>query len=94
MATINNVKDFIYEFTRQYHFDQMPPEVRARYDDYAANADFAGNMRFWHRDLEGKPLPLLHNSKLEKIYDLFQDVFENMAQNHDKFKETKATNNY
>lgn len=94
MATINNVKDFIYEFTRQYHFDKMPAEVRARYEDYAKTDDFDGNMKYWKRDLEGQPLPLLDSSKLRKMYDMFQDVFETMSQNKKKFKDTKAVNDF
>ncbi len=94
MATINNVKDFIYEFTRQYHFDKMPPEVRARYNDFKKNDDFSGNMKYWKRDLDGKTLPSLDSSKLRKIYDLFQDVFENMSQNQKKFKENNDVKNF
>lgn len=94
MAIINNVNDFVYDFCRKYHFDKMPPEVRARYDTYAKNKDFSGNMKFWARDLDGKPLPTLDNSKLEKLYDLFQAVFENMAQKQKDFADNNAVKNF
>lgn len=91
---INNVKDFIYEFTRKRHFDQMPAETRARYDEYKKNKDFNGNMKFWVRDLDGQPAPVLDSSKYEDLYKLFQDAFEKMSQNKKKFKDKGATKKF
>ncbi len=91
---IDNVKDYIYEYCRKYHFDMMPSEVRARYDTFAKNDDFIGNMKYWKRDLGGKTLPTLNPAKLEQLYNLFQAVFENMSQNQRKFAEKSGTKKF
>lgn len=84
---ISNVKDFIYEYTRKRHFDQMPPETRARYDEYKKNKDFASgsNVESWVKDLDGHPVPSLDSAKYNDLYKMFQAMFENMAQNKKKF---------
>lgn len=94
VMAIDNVKDYIYEYCRKYHFDIMPSEVRARYDTFAKNDDFIGNMKYWKRDLDGKPLPTLNSAKLEQLYNLFQAVFENMSQNQRKFAEKSGTKKF
>lgn len=91
---IDNVKDFIYEYCRKYHFDHMPPAVRERYNAYAKNKDFIGNMKYWARDLDGKPVPTLSSTKYEQLYNMFQAVFENMAQNQKKFAEKDGTKKF
>lgn len=72
----------------------MPSEVRARYDTFAKNDDFIGNMKYWKRDLDGKPLPTLAPARLEQLYNLFQAVFENMSQNQRKFAEKSGTKKF
>lgn len=86
---IDNVKKFIYDFARQYRFNNMSPVVRARYNDYVAKNDFAGNMQWWHTELEGNPLPDLAPGKMGELFDLFNETFENMFDhqsdyNHDE----------
>lgn len=93
-VAINNVNDFIYEFTRKRHFDKMPAETRARYNEYKKNNDFSGNMKLWVRDLDGQPAPVLDSSKYEDLYKLFQEAFEKMSQNKKKFKNKGATKKF
>lgn len=91
---IDNVKDFIYEYCRKIHFDLMPSAVRERYDAYAKNKDFIGNMKYWARDLDGKPVPTLSSTKYEQLYNMFQAVFENMAQHQRDFAEKDGTKKF
>ncbi len=46
-----SVKDFLLLYFRQRHFNEMPPEIRARFDDYAKKDDFRGDMKSWKKDL-------------------------------------------
>ena len=81
---INKVDDFIFEYAKYIHLDSMPDAVRARFNDYIKNKDFAGNMKEWPKILEniaaGDWPELNDNKKLEDLYALFQNVFENMSQ--------------
>ncbi|MBO4672226.1 MAG: hypothetical protein J5608_01065 [Alphaproteobacteria bacterium] len=89
MAVIDNVKEFIYEYARYVHLNQMPANVRARFEDYKEFKRFAGDMKYWpdiQENIANNDWPQLTDDKLEKLYDLFQAVFENMADHQDDFK--------
>lgn len=70
-----SVKDFLTLYFRQRHFNEMPPEIRARFDDYAKRDDFRGDMKSWKKDLmhvdaNGK----LVQNDLPRAEDLFKDA--------------------
>ena len=90
---MDNVKDFIEKYCKILHLANMPANVRARFDKYAKTKDFTGNMKKWP-DLLDVELPELSDTKLKNLYNLFQAVFENMAQNQKDFADKKATNDF
>lgn len=85
MAVIKDVKSFLFDFYRQRHFDLMPDAVRARFDDYAKNDDFNGNMKWWKKELidsstgSNNPLPTLDIAKQQELFELLQAAMEGMA---------------
>ncbi len=54
MADVS-MKDFLLQYYMQHRFNNMPPEVFAKYQDYLngndGNGDFAGNMKSWRDKL-------------------------------------------
>ena len=90
---MDNVKDFIEKYCKILHLANMPANVRARFDKYAETKDFTGNMKKWP-DLLDVELPELSDAKLKNLYNLFQAVFENMAQSQKDFADKKATNDF
>jgi len=70
-----SVKDFLSLYFRQRHFNEMPPEIRTRFDEYAQNDDFRGDMKSWKKDLmhvdqNGK----LVQNDLPKASEAFKDA--------------------
>lgn len=58
MADVN-MNDFLLQYYMQLHFNAMPPEIFAKYQDYVKADDFRGNMKDWksklmHQDNSGK----------------------------------------
>lgn len=102
MANSGNfdLKDFLFGFFAQRHFDIMPADVRARFDDYRANNDFNGHMKNWttqFMDTDGTslPLPELNNKEdVIALYNLCQAVFQKMAANYDDFKDIPPVNKF
>ena len=92
---MDNVKDFIEKYCKILHLANMPTNVRARFDKYAKNKDFAGDMKRWPDLLELadrvkngdlSALPTLRDEKWKDLYNDFQSVFETMAEHTDDFK--------
>lgn len=77
-----DVKSFLLDYFRQRHFDLMTPAVRARFEEYKEKGDFTGNMKWWVKELDGKPVPELSTTlspeQIEELYMMFQDVLQRM----------------
>ena len=86
-----DIKNKLFNYFAQRHFDLMPPEVRARFDDYAKNEDFQGHMKHWNDNFKGASTPDLVNDitggtntynltddEWKELYDAYQEVFLNM----------------
>ena len=81
-----SLKNKLFDYFAQRHFDLMSPEVRARFDDYAKNKDFQGHMKYWDDNYKGAMLPdffapgayQLTNAEWEELYDAFQETFQAM----------------
>ena len=82
-----SMKDFLIAYYKQLHFDNMSPEVRARFDEYKKNLDFAGDMKDWATNLDGRPLPdanaELNNEDWDKLFNAFNVALGRMAQDSD-----------
>ena len=94
-----SVKEFLLLYFRQRHFNEMPDAVRARFDDYAKNDDFVGDMKSWKRDLmesdgSNKSLPdakkELDDSGWESLFRSFQNAFIGMSAARESFKDKTA----
>lgn len=84
-----DVKSFLFDYFRQRHFDLMPPEVRARFDDYSKTDDFTGNMKWWKEELVGGSVPDisdLNDDQVEELYLIFQNVLQTMYADKSSFK--------
>lgn len=87
-----SLKQKLFDYFAQRHFDLMTPEQRARFDDYAKNEDFLGHMKHWNDNYDGAMLPdllsaavagaandhQLTNDEWEELYDAFQEAFQAM----------------
>lgn len=93
--------DFLLQYFMQLRFNDMPPEYRAKFDDYAKSDDFRGNMKHWkkhlmHTDQNGNlvqndmPDPNaqefhLDDKEWENLFKEFQKAFRKMDANRKKF---------
>jgi len=89
-----DLKNKIFNYLTQRHFDLMPVEVRARFDEFSKNNDFQGNMQYWKDHFAGSPTPdlvggaaastgvpnenQLTNDEWGELYDAYREVFERM----------------
>ena len=99
MADVKMV-DFLLQYFMQLRFNEMPVEVRAKFDDYAKNDDFRGNMKNWKKFLmdsngQNKPLPdpngpeyHLNDKEWENLFKEFQKSFRKMDANRKNFTNT------
>ncbi len=98
--------EFLNLYFRQLHFDKMPIEKRATFDNYRKNNnDFNGNMKSWNSDLldnDGKNMELLDitdnavitEDEVKKIFKLFVDTLQSMDANKDRYKDEKKVNSF
>ena len=56
-----DLKNKLFNYLAQRHFDLMSPEVRARFDDYAKYEDFQGHMKHWYQNYKDSSTPDLAN---------------------------------
>ncbi|MCR5194186.1 MAG: hypothetical protein K6B71_01505 [Alphaproteobacteria bacterium] len=96
-----SIKSVLTDFFKQYHFNKMAPNVRARFDDYRNSGnkkDLTDDMHDWVRDHidevtgENKELPDIA-SKLtdDQIVDLYTEMNSIVAEMAD---DKKRFNNY
>lgn len=89
--------DFLLQYFMQMRFNEMPPEVRAKFDDYSRSDDFRGHMKEWKKHLinsdgskKGQPDPNgpdyhLTEEQWKNLFLEFQSSFRNMAENRKNF---------
>lgn len=93
--------DFLLQYFMQLRFNDMPPEVRAQFNEYAKSDDFRGNMKQWkkhlmHTDANGNlvqnalPDPNgpdfhLDDKEWENLFKEFQKAFRKMDANRKNF---------
>ena len=83
-----DIKNKLFNYLAQRHFDLMPPEVRARFDDYAKYEDFQGHMKHWYQNYKDSSTPDLANNigtgenltddEWINLYEAYQEVFQRM----------------
>lgn len=96
MADVS-MENFLLQYFMQLRFNEMPVEVRAKFDDYAKNDDFRGHMKEWKKRLldangQTKPLPdpngpdyHLDDKEWENLFKEFQKAFRKMDANRKSF---------
>lgn len=96
-----SLNDFLVSYYMQLHFDRMPQEVRARFDDYAARGDFKGSMKKWNDELKGHPLPNPNDPQngivqedWEKFFNIFNTTLGRMAQDRDGLADNKEARDF
>ncbi len=91
-----SLKDALYQYFAQAHFNAMSDEQFARFKDYIKAKDFQGNMRWWEKSFmengNKKDVPdftqdggdyELSGADWELLYDWFQNTLESMYTNLD-----------
>lgn len=96
-----SLNDFLVSYYKQYHFDQMPAEVRARFDDYAKRGDFKGDMKKWNDELKGHDLPDpndpnngISDEDWEKLFNIFNTTLGRMKQDSDGLEDNKQAEDF
>lgn len=95
----NTMEKFLANYYKQLHFNAMPPEVRARFDEWVKKGTLTDEMKLWVRDYmtpdhKNKALPdpadinNLDKDEAKKLYIAFQQAFAAMAADKDKFKDS------
>ena len=77
--TLDDYKEYVERLVKKSHLEQMTPDVRARFDTYAKNKDFIGDMKNWAKD-ESANIELSDDAQ-ETAYKAFLAVFERMSEN-------------
>ena len=80
------LKDTLFNYLAQRHFDLMPPDTRDRFDDYCKNGDFIGHMKHWYENYtpdgpsysSTPDLSALTDAEWEKLYDECQATMQAM----------------
>lgn len=78
------MKQALFDYLAQRHFDLMPAAVMARFEDYMDKGSFTGNMKKWSTDHYGKPLKMLDNTTIpdaddwKRLYMSCQKAFQAM----------------
>lgn len=96
-----SIKSVLTDFFKQYHFNKMAPNVRARFDDYRNSGnkkDLTDNMHDWVRDHidevtgENRDLPdiaaTLTDDQILELYKEMNDIIAEMADDNEKHKKT------
>ena len=95
-----SMKDFLNLYFRQLHFNSMPDEIRARFNEYAARGEFRGDMKSWWNDLVDHKHPKdkksqpdadveLSEDDWKELYSKLHETFELMAANQSSFENNK-----
>lgn len=95
-----SIKSVLTDFFKQYHFNKMAPEVRARFDDYRNSGnkkDLTDDMHDWVRDhideVTGENKELVDiKTKLsdEKMLDLYNEMNAIVAEMYDDKKKSDS----
>ncbi|MBD5389233.1 hypothetical protein HDR63_03180 [bacterium] len=90
------LSDFLYQYFRQLHFNNMPMEIRAQFDAFVKAEDFGGHMKSWRDQLMDKSLPdamelggdwELSREEWQNFFLAIQHAFQAMAANRSSFKD-------
>ncbi len=95
----STMEKFLANYYKQLHFNAMPPEVRARFDEWVKKGTLTDEMKLWVRDYmtpdhKNKALPdpadinNLDKDEAKKLYIAFQQAFAAMAADKDKFHDS------
>ncbi len=100
MADVS-MENFLLQYMMQMRIRKMPPEVMARFSDYAGNEDFRGHMKDWRdrlmEQVDGKwvakPLPdpngtdyHLTDDEWKSLFKEFRAAFRTMAADKKKLE--------
>lgn len=96
------MEKFLKKYFKQLHFNSMPAEVWARFEDWRKNGTLTDDMKNWVRDYmtqntngdyvkNGLPDPndnnVLPESEARKLFVAFQNAFSGMAADLNSFKD-------
>jgi len=80
------LKQALFNYLAQRHFDLMPSDVHDRFEEYEKNGSFIGNMKEWKARFDGHPLSGLNttitdSADWKKLYHTLQQTFQAMDAN-------------
>ena len=79
------LNDFLTNYFKQLHFDNMSENVRAAFEDHVKKDDLIGHMKDWNKNLNGKPLPSFADIKDSRafLFDEIRDAIQSMEETQD-----------
>ena len=73
------LQDLLVNYFKQYHFNRMSANVRAKFDEHVDNNDLVGNMKdwkanLWDKDSEKDPTEILKALSDDDLIELYKDI--------------------
>lgn len=73
------LQDLLVNYFKQYHFNRMSANVRAKFDEHVDNNDLVGNMKDWKKNLwvkdgEKDPTEILKALSDDDLIELYKDI--------------------
>ena len=73
------LQDLLVNYFKQYHFNRMSANVRAKFDEHVNNNDLVGNMKdwkanLWDKDREKDPTEILKDLSDDDLIELYKDI--------------------
>ena len=80
-----SLQDMLTNYFKQYHFNKMPENVRAKFDEHVEKNDLIGHMKDWKANLwvkDGKkePADTLQNITSDDLIELYKDTRARLQQ--------------
>ncbi len=91
------LQDLLVNYFKQYHFNRMPVNVRAQFDEHVDNNDLVGNMKdwkanLWEKDGEKDPTEILKDLSDDDLIELYKDIrarLQRLPENPEVYKNGK-----
>ena len=69
----------LVNYFKQYHFNKMPVNVRAKFDEHVEKNDLVGNMKdwkanLWDKDGEKDPKEAIKGLSDDDLIELYKDI--------------------
>ena len=92
-----SMHDMLVNYFKQYHFNKMPVNVRAKFDEHVEKNDLVGNMKdwkanLWDKDGEKDPKEAIKGLSDDDLIELYKDIrarLQRLPENPEVYKNGK-----